>query len=71
MSNHSSLDIEGLRANFSFKQKKYEQKGTERTTKEQTGTEKIYCISNRDSFLKNKFAVLSDSAEGQNLPGRF
>ena len=69
MSNHSSLDIEGLRANFFFKQKKYDQKGTERTTKEQTGTEKIYCII--DSFLKNKFAVLSNSAEGQNLPGWF
>ena len=27
------------------------------------------CIKHRDSFMKNKFAMLSDSAEGQNLGG--
>ena len=29
------------------------------------------CIKHSDSILKNKFAMLRDSAEGQNLSGRF
>ena len=48
--------------------KKKEGGGEEKRTK---SSEKNLCIKHRDSFLKNKFAVLSDFAEGQNLSGRF
>ena len=39
-----------------------------RKRRERKEVERIYAL-NRDSFLKNKFAVLSGFVEGQDLPG--
>ena len=35
--------------------------------REKVSKRKSLCIKNKHSFLKNKFAMLSDSKEGQNL----
>ena len=34
---------------------------------EKVGKKKSLCIKHKDSFLKNKFVLLSNSTEGQNL----
>ena len=39
--------------------------------KENKRSRESLCIKQRDSFLKNKFTMLSDSAEGKNLSGWF
>ena len=44
--------------------RKENKKGTERSRK-------ILCIKHRDSFLKNKFAVLRGFVEGQSMSALF
>ena len=47
-----------------IKKKKREKKRTKRSRKNM-------CIKDRDSFLKNKFALLRSFSYGYNLPGWF
>ena len=45
--------------------------GWEENKKRTKRSRRSLCMKHRDSLLKNKFATLNDSAEGQNLSGWF